>query len=518
MLMGLSGGHLLRSLLLTVCLCVFASDATSQLTWVQSPVNGHWYHHTPWVAPAGNGDAYAQTIGGRSLTIRNQEEDDWIRATFGHISNNNRIAWTGLTDNANEGTLEWESGEPVTFTNFANPPDPSVPGAYWTILKVTQNPTDPWWDLTCPSCYQTRILVEVISDDCDANGLPDAYEIADGLTVDSNGNGVPDHCEDCNGNGIADVEDISTGASSDCNLNLVPDECDISDGTSEDCNENFIPDECDIAAGTSEDFDSNGHPDECKPDCDGDGIPDGFELALGLAFDCNSNLIPDNCDITDGTSPDCDANGIPDECDLAGGVDADCDGNGVLDVCDVSSGAGFDCNGNLILDFCDIRDGNSTDCDGDGVPDECQPDCNENGIADSCECHVASYCPPSPNSVGAGALIDVTGIPSISCNEFDLDAVSGPPNQPGLVIYGLSAASQPFGEGTSCVSRPSVRVGPPVWFTRSGHASKELDMATPALSSIQPADTRHFQLWYRDPQGGPFGFNLSNGLEVTFCP
>lgn len=24
------------------------------------------------------------------------------------------------------------------------------------------------------------------------------------------------------------------------------------------------------------------------------------------------------------------------------------------------------------------------------------------------------------------------------------------------------------------------------------------------------------QLWYRDPAGGPGGFNLSNGLEVLF--
>ena len=39
-----------------------------------------------------------------------------------------------------------------------------------------------------------------------------------------------------------------------------------------------------------------------------------------------------------------------------------------------------------------------------------------------------------------------------------------------------------------------------------------------ALSGIQPADTRYFQLWYRDPLGGLSGFNLSNGLEITFCP
>ena len=57
-----------------------------------------------------------------------------------------------------------------------------------------------------------------------------------------------------------------------------------------------------------------------------------------------------------------------------------------------------------------------------------------------------------------------------------------------------------------------------MFFNSTGAASKQLDMNSTALSSIQPADTRYFQLWYRDPQGGPFGFNLSNGLEITFCP
>ena len=36
----------------------------------------------------------------------------------------------------------------------------------------------------------------------------------------------------------------------------------------------------------------------------------------------------------------------------------------------------------------------------------------------------------------------------------------------------------------------------------------------------QAGDTRRFQLWYRDPLGGPCGngFNTSSGLEVVFTP
>jgi hypothetical protein len=63
-----------------------------------------------------------------------------------------------------------------------------------------------------------------------------------------------------------------------------------------------------------------------------------------------------------------------------------------------------------------------------------------------------------------------------------------------------------------------MRVTPPIFFSSFGTASKQLNMNATALSNIQPADTRYFQLWYRDPAGGPFGFNLSNGLAITFCP
>jgi hypothetical protein len=29
--------------------------------------------------------------------------------------------------------------------------------------------------------------------------------------------------------------------------------------------------------------------------------------------------------------------------------------------------------------------------------------------------------------------------------------------------------------------------------------------------------SRNFQFWFRDPAGGPAGFNLTNALKITFC-
>ena len=35
---------------------------------------------------------------------------------------------------------------------------------------------------------------------------------------------------------------------------------------------------------------------------------------------------------------------------------------------------------------------------------------------------------------------------------------------------------------------------------------------------IDVGETWYFQCWYRDPQGGGSGTNLSDGLSTTWCP
>jgi hypothetical protein len=174
--------------------------------------------------------------------------------------------------------------------------------------------------------------------DCNANGVPDADDIAAHESADCNANSVPDECEyrgdcdadgyfdicelyaagDCNSNGVPDTCDAEGG--NDCNNNSVPDECEAN------CNGNNTPDDCDIALGSSVDCDENGVPDECQADCDADGVADACEIGAGAA-DCNTNRIPDACE-------DCDGNGLADSCDLAGGTAYDGNGNGVLDICE----------------------------------------------------------------------------------------------------------------------------------------------------------------------------------------
>ncbi|MFM1805721.1 MAG: hypothetical protein RL136_2600, partial [Planctomycetota bacterium] len=162
--------------------------------------------------------------------------------------------------------------------------------------------------------------------------------------------------QDCNGNGVCDADEIADGTVLDCNGNGFPDTCDISGGTEGDCNSNGIPDSCDIADGSSSDVDENGIPDECKPDCNANGIPDAYEIATGGASDCNANGIPDSCDIAAGNEADCNANGAIDSCELADGSATDCDDNGLIDACDIASGAA-DADSDGRLDRCERAHG-----------------------------------------------------------------------------------------------------------------------------------------------------------------
>jgi len=134
----------------------------------------------------------------------------------------------------------------------------------------------------------------------------------------------------------------------------------------------------------------------------------GFDFVPGWGADCNFNVLPDGCDVASGASADADSDGVPDECQ------SDCDGNGVLDRLDVIPfGPARDCNANLVPDACDVASGASGDCGADGVPDECEADCNRNGAADSCDLLAGTSTDCNANGVPdeCDALVDFESDP-----------------------------------------------------------------------------------------------------------
>ena len=117
-------------------------------------------------------------------------------------------------------------------------------------------------------------LAQGLLPDCNANGRPDACDISAGLLEDANHNGIPDACEaDCDGNGTADLTQIRNGAPTACGSTTVLASCAI--------------------AGGATDSNSDGIVDACGPDADGNGIPDAVEISAGTAADCNHDGLPD---------------------------------------------------------------------------------------------------------------------------------------------------------------------------------------------------------------------------------
>ena len=292
---------------------------------------------------------------------------------------------------------------------------------------------------------------------------------------------------DCNQNGLPDPDDIATGTSQDCNANGIPDECDVLQ-PGLDCDANGLLDSCELAAGTA-------------IDCDTNGLIDSCEIAAGTAIDCDFSNTIDACDIANGTSQDCNANGVPDSCDLA---TLDCDANGLVDSCELAAGTATDCDANGLIDSCEIAA-------------DAQLDRNQDAILDACQYVISNYCLTSSNTSGNAATMSSSGLPSVVLNEFTLEVQGAALQKFGLFFIGPATQSIFVGEGLLCVSDPQ-RIYPLLVTDATGAASLPLDLTSaPLAGTVQAFDTHYFQFWFRDPLGGPAGFNFSDGLEVEFC-
>ncbi len=115
------------------------------------------------------------------------------------------------------------------------------------------------------------------------------------------------------------------------------------DACDRDCNGNRVPDDYEVRLGN--DLNQNGIPDDCDPDCNKNKIPDDYEVRLGN--DLNQNGTPDDCD------PDCNENKIPDDYEIQQGIGEDLDLNGFLDTCDRAPFVRGDANADGRVDISD---------------------------------------------------------------------------------------------------------------------------------------------------------------------
>lgn len=252
--------------------------------------------------------------------------------------------------------------------------------------------------------------------------------------------GAYERFDDCNENGLPDAWEIAEGLASDCNENLVPDWCDVAAGTSGDCNSDGIPDECQL---DGNDCDENLVPDGCQSDGDGDGVIDACDGCPDDAEKVEPGLCGCGTADTDGDgdgTPDC-LDGCPKDSEKVeagqcgcGTADSDSDGDGVLDCLDncpddpgkAEPGA---CG-------CGVTD---DDTDGDGVPD-CDDGCPEDAEKTSpglCGCSEADLdsdgdgfpdcvdgCPGDPAKIAPGEC--GCGVAESACADESLPPVIPP--------------------------------------------------------------------------------------------
>jgi len=102
------------AILLFAVFVLLVSTSMTNAAFVRNPTNGHYYDFIS----APNNFWQAQNIaktnyGAHLVTISDASENQWLVDTFNHYP-----AWIGFTDEVQEGSWHWITGEPVTYTKW----------------------------------------------------------------------------------------------------------------------------------------------------------------------------------------------------------------------------------------------------------------------------------------------------------------------------------------------------------------------------------------------------------------
>jgi hypothetical protein len=143
-----------------------------------------------------------------------------------------------------------------------------------------------------------------------------------------------------------------------------------------------------------------------------------------------------------------------------------------------------------------------------------------------CGCGGDSLLAGCVNSTGLGARLEAEGSSSVTSDDLTLVATQLPANTTVLMLMAMNTSRLPFGDGTICIAGmskifrlpPALDSGPTGTVTGGpGYVALSNTIQVPVPGGIQAGDTWNFQAFYRDVAGCT-GFNISNGVSVTFAP
>jgi len=204
-----------------------------------------------------------------------------------------------------------------------------------------------------------------------------------------------------------------------------------------------------------------------------------------------------------------------------------------INITTVSSCAGTpDCNNNGVLDSCDILQGTSFDLNANGVPDECESSafCFGDGtLSDhttNCPCgNFGDQFHGCAHSFSiTGALLTATGVPSL--NNVVLHGSEMPSTAFGLYMQHDAAGDQVFHDGVLCASGNLIRLR---GRAAVGGASMFPDSSFPNDATLTLAQRggvipgtgaqRYYATWYRNASTTfcpPATANVTNGWKITW--
>ena len=135
--------------------------------WIINPTNGHAYKKIQcedWR------DAQRKAVeeGAHLVSINDEAEQHWLEVIFSH-----KPFWIGLTDVEKEGEWQWDSGEPVTYTNWTTQPifPDRLPDTEKDYVVVTfrqgawqsAGPESPLWRMARQAIIEKDGLVSTMS-------------------------------------------------------------------------------------------------------------------------------------------------------------------------------------------------------------------------------------------------------------------------------------------------------------------------------------------------------------------
>jgi hypothetical protein len=137
-----------------------------------------------------------------------------------------------------------------------------------------------------------------------------------------------------------------------------------------------------------------------------------------------------------------------------------------------------------------------------------------------------SYCTGKANSLGCTPKIGFAGVASRTIGPmFHITCSDVRNNKSGILVWGFTQASTPFGGGTLCVGTPLQRTlaqhsdGSPSGADCTGSYDFAFSKTYMLLKALTPGMTIRSQYWMRDPGfAAPNNIGLSNALSFEVLP